>query len=286
MSLQNYIYDDGKLHTIFNQALTQTGRLSSRDPNLQNISVRDEESRLVRKAFVPSNDDTFLLAIDYSQIELRVLASLANANSMIEAFKNNVDIHTLTASKAYGVPIEEVDSSMRRHAKATNFGIVYGISDWGLADQLGISVAEAKQFIERYYETYPEIKSYLNQLVRDCEQNGYVKTIMNRVRYVPEIHDKNYNIREFGKRVAMNSPIQGTAADIIKKAMIDVDKLLIDNNFNTKMILQIHDELIFEVPMDELMLVIPLIVEKMENAVNMEVPLKVEYEYGTNWYDC
>ena len=286
IGLQNYIYEDGKLHTIFNQALTQTGRLSSRDPNLQNISVRDEETKLVRKAFIPSKDDTFLLSIDYSQIELRVLASLAKADSMISAFKDNVDIHTLTAAKAYGVSIEEVDSSMRRHAKATNFGIVYGISDWGLADQLNITVSEAKKFIEKYYETYPEIKTYLNDLIKGCEKNGYVKTIMNRVRYVPEIHDKNYNIREFGKRVAMNSPIQGSAADIIKKAMIDVDKLLEENKFNTKMILQIHDELIFEVPMDELMIVIPLIVEKMENAVEMEVPLKVDYEYGTNWYDC
>ena len=286
VGLQNYVYEDGKLHTIFNQALTQTGRLSSRDPNLQNISVRDEETKNVRKAFIPSQDDTFLLSIDYSQIELRVLASLANASSMIEAFNNNVDIHTLTASKAYGVSIEEVDSSMRRHAKATNFGIVYGISDWGLADQLGISLQEARNFMNKYYESYPEIKGYLNGLIEGCEKNGYVKTIMNRIRYVPEIHDKNYNIREFGKRVAMNSPIQGTAADIIKIAMIEVDKLLKENNFETKMILQIHDELIFEVPYDELMLVIPLIVEKMENAVEMKVPLKVDYEYGTNWYDC
>lgn len=286
VGLQNYVYEDGKLHTIFNQALTQTGRLSSRDPNLQNISVRDEETKNVRKAFIPSQDDTFLLSIDYSQIELRVLASLANASSMIEAFNNDVDIHTLTASKAYGVSIEEVDSSMRRHAKATNFGIVYGISDWGLADQLGISLQEARNFMNKYYESYPEIKGYLNGLIEGCEKNGYVKTIMNRIRYVPEIHDKNYNIREFGKRVAMNSPIQGTAADIIKIAMIEVDKLLKENNFETKMILQIHDELIFEVPYDELMLVIPLIVEKMENAVEMKVPLKVDYEYGTNWYDC
>jgi len=253
---------------------------------LQNISIRDEETRNVRKAFVPSDEEAFLLSIDYSQIELRVLASLSNATSMIEAFKNNVDIHTLTASKTYGVSIDDVDSSMRRNAKATNFGIVYGMSDWGLAEQLGISLKDAKNFISKYYETYPEIKTFLNELIAGCEKNGYVKTIMNRIRYVPEIHDNNYNIREFGKRVAMNSPIQGTAADIIKKAMIDVDELLVSNNFKTKMILQIHDELIFEVPVDELMIVIPLIVEKMENAVKMEVPLKVDYDYGTNWYDC
>lgn len=286
IGLQNYIYEDGKLHTIFNQALTQTGRLSSRDPNLQNISVRDEETKNVRKAFIPSDNECVLLSIDYSQIELRVLASLAKATSMIEAFKNNIDIHTLTAAKAYGVDIDQVDNSMRRHAKATNFGIVYGISDWGLAEQLGISLADSRKFIEKYYETYPEIKGYLNSLISGCEKNGYVKTIMNRIRYVPEIHDKNYNIREFGKRVAMNSPIQGTAADIIKKAMIDVDKLLVENKFKTKMILQIHDELIFEVPVDELMIIIPLLVDAMENAVNMEVPLKVDYDYGTNWYDC
>ena len=286
VGLQNYILEDGKLHTIFNQALTQTGRLSSRDPNLQNISVRDEETKSVRKAFVPSKDDTFLLAIDYSQIELRVLASLANATSMIEAFENDVDIHALTASKTHDVDIKEVTDSMRRQAKATNFGIVYGMSDWGLSDQLHISVIEARNFIDKYYETYPEIKVYLNDLIKGCEQNGYVKTLMNRIRYVPEIHDKNYNIREFGKRVAMNSPIQGSAADIIKKAMIDVDELLVSNKFNTKMILQIHDELIFEVPLDELMIVIPLIVEKMENAVNLKVKLKVDYDYGTSWYDC
>ena len=286
VGLQNFILEDNKIHTIFNQALTQTGRLSSKDPNLQNISVRDEETKSVRKAFIPSSDDSFILSIDYSQIELRVLASLANATSMIEAFENDVDIHSLTASKTYGVELNEVTESMRRHAKATNFGIVYGMSDWGLSDQLHISVSEARNFIDKYYETYPEIKIYLNDLIKGCEQNGYVKTLMNRVRYVPEIHDKNYNIREFGKRVAMNSPIQGSAADIIKKAMIEVDELLVSNKFNTKMILQIHDELIFEVPYDELMIVIPLIVEKMENAVNLKVKLKVDYEYGTNWYDC
>lgn len=286
VGLQNFILEDNKIHTIFNQALTQTGRLSSKDPNLQNISVRDEETKSVRKAFIPSSDDSFILSIDYSQIELRVLASLANATSMIEAFENDVDIHRLTASKTYGVELNEVTESMRRHAKATNFGIVYGMSDWGLSDQLHISVSEARNFIDKYYETYPEIKIYLNDLIKGCEQNGYVKTLMNRVRYVPEIHDKNYNIREFGKRVAMNSPIQGSAADIIKKAMIEVDELLVSNKFNTKMILQIHDELIFEVPYDELMIVIPLIVEKMENAVNLKVKLKVDYEYGTNWYDC
>ena len=286
VGLKNYLYKDGKLHTIFNQALTQTGRLSSKEPNLQNISVRDEETRLVRKAFVPARSENYLLSLDYSQIELRILASLANDEEMIKAFESGEDIHTSTAAKIFGVDINEVTSLMRRHAKAVNFGIVYGISDWGLAEQINVSPKEAKEFIAKYFESYPNIKKYLDEVVVKCQEEGYVKTMFNRIRYVPEIKEKNYNIREFGKRVAMNTPIQGSAADIIKIAMIKVDRMLKENKFATKMILQIHDELIFEVPFDELMCVIPLIENAMEEAVSLRVKLKADYEYGDSLYEC
>jgi len=286
VGLKNYLYKDGKLHTIFNQALTQTGRLSSKEPNLQNISVRDEETRLVRKAFVPARSENYLLSLDYSQIELRILASLANDEEMIKAFESGEDIHTSTAAKIFGVDINEVTSLMRRHAKAVNFGIVYGISDWGLAEQINVSPKEAKEFIAKYFESYPNIKKYLDEVVIKCQEEGYVKTMFNRIRYVPEIKEKNYNIREFGKRVAMNTPIQGSAADIIKIAMIKVDRMLKENKFATKMILQIHDELIFEVPFDELMCVIPLIENAMEEAVSLRVKLKADYEYGDSLYEC
>lgn len=286
VGLKNYVYNDGKLHTIFNQALTQTGRLSSKEPNLQNISVRDEETRLVRKAFVPARSENYLLSLDYSQIELRVLASLSEDEGMISAFESNEDIHSLTAAKIFDVNLENVTSQMRRHAKAVNFGIVYGISDWGLSEQIGVTPKEAREFINKYFESYPKIKEYLDKLVETCQETGYVKTMFNRIRYVPEIKEKNYNIREFGKRVAMNTPIQGSAADIIKIAMIKVDKILKENNFNTKMILQIHDELIFEVPYDELMSVIPVIEQAMEDAVSLKVKLKADYEYGDSLYEC
>ncbi len=286
IGMKKYLYNDGKLHTIFNQALTQTGRLSSKEPNLQNISVRDEETRLVRKSFIAAQNNCCLLSLDYSQIELRVLASLAGDEEMINDFELDEDIHSLTATKIFGVNLEEVTSQMRRQAKAVNFGIVYGISDWGLSEQIGITPKEAKGFINKYFESYPQIKNYLDKLVKSCQETGYVKTIFNRVRYVPEIKEKNYNIREFGKRVAMNTPIQGSAADIIKIAMIKVNKALKENKFRTKMILQIHDELIFEVPNDELEKAIPVIKQAMETAVSLRVKLKTDYKYGESLYDC
>lgn len=285
--LQNFVHGDGKIHTIYNQFLTQTGRLSSKEPNLQNITIRDDEQRMVRKAFLPSNENSYLLSIDYSQIELRVLAHMADATSLINAFNNDEDIHLQTAMKIFDIENkDDVTSLQRRQAKAVNFGIIYGISDWGLAEQLGVSVSKAKDFINKYFATFPEIKTYLDKAVSDCEKNGYVKTLFNRIRYVKEINDPNYTVREFGKRVAMNAPIQGTAADIIKKAMLDIDKLLNDKNYQTKMLLQIHDELVFEVPENELMEVIPLICETMENAASLKVRLKVDYGYGKNWYDA
>lgn len=284
--LQNFVHSDGKLHTIYNQFLTQTGRLSSKEPNLQNITIRDDEQRQIRKAFLPSNKDSYLLSVDYSQIELRILAHMANATSLIEAFNNDEDIHTKTAMEVFDIKSQnEVTPTQRRQAKAVNFGIIYGISDWGLAEQLGVPVGVAKEFIARYFATYPEIKTYLDKAISDCEKNGYVKTLFNRIRYVKEINDPNYSVREFGKRIAMNAPIQGTAADVIKKAMIDIDKIIKSNKFKTKMLLQIHDELVFEVPSEELVEVVPLICDTMEKCANFQVRLKVDYGYGKNWYD-
>ena len=282
-ALPTYVLEDGKIHTIYNQALTQTGRLSSREPNLQNITIRDEESKEVRKAFIASEDGWYILSFDYSQIELRVLAHMANEQEMIKAFNSGVDIHTLTAKNLYGVKDNEVDSTMRRHAKVVNFGIIYGMSDWGLADDLGIGVKQASLFKEKYFASYPGIQEYFRKTLADANESLQVKTLFNRVRKVNELKDRNFNIREFGKRVVMNTPIQGTAADIIKLAMIKVDKLLKENNFSTRMLLQVHDELVFEVPIEELMVIIPLIEKTMEEIVDFQVKLKVEYNYGYDW---
>ena len=283
--LDKYIGSDGRIHTTFNQAATQTGRLSSSDPNLQNISVRDEEGRLIRKAFVPS-EGCVLLSCDYSQIELRVLADRANEPRLIEAFKQGMDIHTQTAMDVFGLTKDEVDSEHRRKAKAVNFGIVYGISDFGLANQLNITPMEAKSFIQTYLKTYPGIKAYMDDIVSFCQENGYVTTITNRRREIPEIADKSYTMREFGKRAAMNAPIQGSAADLIKIAMLKVDRAMAKANVKSKMILQVHDELIFDVPKDEVDLMCQLVEETMENALVMKVPLKAEVKVGNDWYEA
>lgn len=283
IGLQDQIFTDGKTHTIYNQALTQTGRLSSTDPNLQNIPVKTEEGKLIRKAFIPEYD--YLISFDYSQIELRVLAHLANVESLIKAFNEDKDIHLHTASVVFSVDEEDVTSIMRRNAKAVNFGIIYGMSDFGLAEQLGVSVKEAKDFIEKYFEQYHEIQTYMNKNIAFAKENGYVSTILNRKRYIPEINEKNYMRQEFGKRLAMNSPIQGSAADIIKLAMINVDKLLKENKMKSKMILQVHDELIFDVKSDELDKMMELVQQGMENAYKMSVELKAQGTYGKNWYE-
>ena len=283
IGLQEQIFIDGKTHTIYNQALTQTGRLSSTDPNLQNIPVKTEAGKLIRKAFVPEYD--YLISFDYSQIELRVLAHLANVASLIDAFNHDKDIHRHTASVVFGVSEEDVTSTMRRNAKAVNFGIIYGMSDYGLAEQLGVTVKEAKSFIEKYFEKYAEIKDYMNKSIAFGKENGYVSTVLNRKRYIPEINEKNYMRQEFGKRLAMNSPIQGSAADIIKLAMIKVDQLLKENHMKSKMILQVHDELIFDVYQDELDKMMKLVKEGMENAYQMKVELKAEGTYAKNWYE-
>lgn len=283
--LKKSILADGRIHTIYNQCVTQTGRLSSTAPNLQNISVRDEEGRSIRKAFVPSIGDQ-MLAADYSQIELRVLAHMAHEEKLIEAFSEDLDIHTKTAMELFDADADSVTSLQRRHAKAVNFGIVYGISDFGLSEQLQISRKDAQAFIDKYLERYPNISVYMKEIVEQCQKEGYVKTLLNRRRDIKEIHDKNYMVREFGKRAAMNAPIQGTAADLIKLAMIRIDKKLKEMNLKSKMILQVHDELIFDVANDELEIMETLVHEQMEHAMELDVPLLVQSQVGATWYEA
>ncbi|WP_047981619.1 DNA polymerase I [Ornithinibacillus contaminans] len=275
-----------KIHTRYNQALTQTGRLSSIDPNLQNIPIRLEEGRKIRQAFVPAEKDWIMFAADYSQIELRVLAHIANDEKLIAAFNNGLDIHTQTAMDVFHVEAEEVTSNMRRQAKAVNFGIVYGISDYGLSQNLGITRKEAKKFIDRYLDSYPGVKAYMDDIVQEAKQLGYVTTLMNRRRYLPDITSRNFNLRSFAERTAMNTPIQGTAADIIKKAMIDLYEKLKEEKLSARMLLQVHDELIIEAPKEELDKLIEIVPAMMENTVELSVPLKAEYAYGDSWYDA
>ncbi|MGG1632430.1 DNA polymerase I [Rossellomorea sp. NRS-1567] len=278
--------DSSKIHTRFNQALTQTGRLSSTDPNLQNIPIRLEEGRKIRQAFIPSEKGWVMFAADYSQIELRVLAHIAKDEKLVEAFRNDMDIHTKTAMDVFGVAKEEVTSNMRRHAKAVNFGIVYGISDYGLSQSLDITRKEAGEFIKKYLESFPGVKEYMDDIVQDAKQKGYVTTLLNRRRYLPEITSRNFNLRSFAERTAMNTPIQGSAADIIKKAMIDMAARLKEENLQSRLLLQVHDELIFEAPEEEIEVLKKIVPEVMENAMELEVPLKVDYSYGQTWYDA
>ena len=282
--LLSYIHNDNKIHTIFNQALTQTGRLSSSEPNLQNISTRNEEGKLVRKAFYYDND--YLLSLDYSQIELRILASMSSCSPLIETFNNDEDIHTRTAIDVFNVSKDNVTSELRRRAKAVNFGIIYGISDWGLSEQISSSSKEAKEIITTFYEKYPEVKEYFTNVIHSCKEEGYSSTLYGRKRHIPEISSENYNVREFGKRAAMNASIQGTGADIIKIAMIQIDRFLKENNYKTKMVLQIHDELIFRIPEEEKEIMPSLLKELMENCVQLKVKLKVDGSLAKTWYDC
>lgn len=285
IGLQKYIGEDKKIHTVFNQTATQTGRLSSSEPNLQNISVRNEDTREIRKAFVAPKEHT-IISVDYSQIELRVLAHLAKEPTLIHAFTHNIDIHTQTATDLFHVTHDQVTSEMRRRAKTVNFGIIYGISDFGLSQQLGIEVSEAKEIIERYFATYTNIHGYMESTISQCQAEGYVSTLYQRRREIPEINDRNYALREFGKRAAMNAPIQGTAADLIKLAMIEVDRKLKEANYQTKMILQVHDELIFVAPHQEVEAVTKDIVEAMENVAQLEVPLEVSVNTGLTWFEA
>jgi len=283
--LKKYIYKDGRIHTIYNQCATQTGRLSSSEPNLQNISVRDEQGRQIRKAFLP-DPGCVLISSDYHQIELRMLADMADEKSLIEAFNSGIDIHTKTAMDVFDKTEDEVTPEDRRKAKTVNFGIVYGISDFGLAEQLGVSRWEAADFIDKYYEKYPGIRTYMNSLVKDCEKNGYVTTLCGRRREIPEIRNANRMVREFGKRAAMNAPIQGSAADLIKLAMIDIDRMMKNAGVKSQMILQVHDELIFNVPEDEIEEMKDLINEGMVNAMKLKVPLSAECAIGKTWYEA
>lgn len=279
--LQEQVFPDHKIHTIYKQTLTHTGRLSSVDPNLQNIPVRSEEGKLIRKAFVSHNG--YLVSFDYSQIELRILAHMAHVTNLIDAFNQCKDIHRHTAALVFGVKDEEVTPQMRSQAKAVNFGIIYGMSEFRLSKDIGMSISEARDFINKYFETYPEVKTYMDEVVETCKKQGYVSTLLNRKRYIPTINDKNFMVRQQAQRYAMNTPIQGTGADILKLAMIEVDKALKEKNLKSQMILQVHDELIFDVFEDELEEVMSLVKEKMENCIKMDVPLIVEGNYAKNW---
>ncbi|MDF2902927.1 MAG: polymerase [Bacillus sp. (in: firmicutes)] len=275
-----------KVHTRYNQALTQTGRLSSTDPNLQNIPIRLEEGRKIRQAFIPSEPGWMMFAADYSQIELRVLADIAEDEKLIEAFKEGLDIHTKTAMDVFHVAKEDVTSSMRRQAKAVNFGIIYGISDYGLSQNLGITRKDAGKFIDLYLQSYPRVKDYMEDIVKDAKQKGFVSTLLHRRRYIPEITSRNFNVRSFAERTAMNTPIQGSAADIIKKAMIDMAERLKTEGIKARLLLQVHDELIFEAPEEEIEILKKIVPDVMEHAIELKVPLKVDYAYGPTWFDA
>ena len=283
--LKAHIHKDGKIYAKFNQALTTTGRLSSSEPNLQNISVRDEEGKMIRKAFYYPDDDVEILSLDYSQIELRVLSSLSDCKALQEIFLSGEDIHAATAKKIFNLS-EEPTALQRRRAKTVNFGIVYGISDWGLAEQLEIAPKEARAIIASFYNTFPEIATFFQGIIADATKNGYVSTLLGRRRYLREIHDSNYQVREFAKRAAMNAPIQGTAADLIKLAMINVAKALKEGGFKSKMVCQIHDELIIKVYKEEKEQVYQLVKSTMENAMKLKVPLEVDGGFGKTWYDA
>lgn len=285
VGIKNCVKEDGKLHTIYTQTLTRTGRLSSIEPNLQNIPIRYKEGKEIRKAFIPEENSVFLSS-DYSQIELRMFAHMSGEQNLIDAFKHHLDIHTKTAMDIYHVSKDEVTKNMRRDAKAVNFGIIYGISSFGLAEDLGVDIKTAKKFLDNYLETFPGIKNYMDKIIKDAYEKGYVKTIMNRKRNIDELYNTNHMIKVQGERMALNTPIQGSSADILKKAMIDIYNEFNRLNLKSKMILQVHDELIFNVKNDELEKVKEIVINFMENAYKLNVPLEVDVEIGKNWYDA
>ena len=276
----------GHIHTEYMQTVASTGRLSSNNPNLQNIPIRTERGRQVRKAFVPRNEEYILLAADYSQIELRVIAAMSEEETMIEAFKNGEDINASTAARVFNVPLEDVTREQRGNAKTVNFGIIYGVSAFGLSNQTDLSRTEAKELIETYYETYPKLRKYISSQVDFARDNGYVTTVSNRRRYLKDINSRNAIVRGAAERNAVNAPIQGSAADIIKIAMINIYNKLAEGGFKTKMLLQVHDELVFDVYKPELETMKTLIKEAMENAYNLSVPLDVEMDMGVNWLEA
>ena len=285
VGLQNEIRDDQRIHTIFTQTLTRTGRLSSIEPNLQNIPARSEYSKLIRRAFIP-DEDSVLLSSDYSQVELRIFAHVSNEKNLIQAFVDGKDIHAKTASDIFHVPMEEVTKDMRRSAKAVNFGILYGISGFGLSEDLGIDIKTAKKFMDDYLETYPGILKYMEEEKAKAYKYGYVRTLMNRKRVIEELNNRNYLIRSSGERMALNTPIQGTAADILKKAMVEIFDEFNKKGLKSKMLIQVHDELVFNVLKSELDEVKKIVKDKMENTIKLSVPLKVDIEVGNNWYEA
>ena len=272
----------GHIHTSFNQAVTATGRLSSSNPNLQNIPIRDEDGKEIRKAFIPDDDCEFFSA-DYSQIELRIMAHLSEDKNMIDAFLSGYDIHAATAAKIYKVDIKDVTSDMRRKAKTANFGIIYGISIFGLAERMNVDRKEAKELIDGYFETYPKVREYMDKSIQVAREQGYVETIFHRKRFLPDINSRNATVRGYAERNAINAPIQGSAADIIKVAMARIYERFQTYNLKAKMILQVHDELNFSVPKAEKEIVQQIVIEEMERAYRMHVPLKADYGWGKNW---
>jgi DNA polymerase-1 len=276
----------GLLHTSYNQAVTATGRLSSNNPNLQNIPIRDEKGREIRKSFIPRNENQILLAADYNQIELRIMAHMSQDPLMMEAFNKGEDIHTSTASQIFGVAADQVSREQRGKAKTANFGIIYGISAFGLSQRMNISRKEAKQLIDNYFETYRQIQNYMEESIRKAREKGYVETLLGRRRYLKDINSRNAMIRGFAERNAINAPIQGSAADIIKIAMISIQKNLISGRYESKMIMQVHDELILDVENSELESVIRMVKECMENAYPLSVPLEVDYGTGKSWFEA
>ncbi len=283
--LISYIYEDNKIHTIYTQTLTRTGRLSSIEPNLQNIPIRNEYGRLIRKAFIPSSDSVIVSA-DYSQIELRIFSCMANIDSLKYAFNHNIDVHTKTASDIFKVSVDAVTKDMRRIAKAVNFGIIYGISGFGLSENLNIETKEATKFINDYYETYPGIKTYKDECIKKAHEDGFVKTLFGRIRTINELNNKNYMIRSSAERIALNTPIQGTAADIIKIAMVNLYKEFNKNNLKSKILVQVHDELVIDCKKEELEIVQKLLRDTMEHVIDLDVPLLIDIEYGDDWYQA
>jgi len=277
---------DHKIHTNYSQAVAATGRLSSINPNLQNIPIRTEQGRLIRKAFVPSKKGYQLMSADYSQIELRIMASFSEDQHMVEAFKKGQDIHASTASKIFDVPLEEVDSTMRRKAKSVNFGLIYGQSAFGLAQNLNISRTEAKEIIDAYFNQFPSVKNYMDRVIREARENEYVETILGRRRYLRDINSKNMTMRGFAERNAINAPIQGSAADIIKVAMVNIARWMKGENLKSTMIMQVHDELVFEVESSEKQIMEKHIRELMEKAIELKVPMVVDMGSGENWLEA
>jgi DNA polymerase-1 len=275
----------GRVHTSFNQTVTATGRLSSSQPNLQNIPIKTELGRSIRKLFIPTGKNNLILCCDYSQIELRILAHLSKDRVLINAFNEDLDIHTHTASLVFGVDEDKIDEAMRNTAKTVNFGIVYGMSAFGLSRDLGIDIEKARDFIDSYFIRYPGVKAYIGDCIQEAREQGYVTTIMNRRRYIPEIMSEDIKIRQFAERTAINTPIQGSAADVMKVAMIDVDRALRKKKMRTKMMLQVHDELVFDVPKDELDEVKVLVKEHMEGVMELKVPIKAKLSVGKNWLE-